>query len=160
MLQKFQAFFREQNFAVDVVERAASLHLSEFSPHSSESVRFLSDIVGMTGKWLNVLRDGLRLDFTQTPGSYSEHNNRSALENLPFVQRKVKEWLDAGYVDQLPQPAWCNSPLSVVQKFDAVQDVVKERLVLDLSRHVNHFLPDKHVKLEDLSVSEHLLDFL
>ena len=159
MLQKFQAFFREQNFAVDVVERAALLHLSEFSPHSSESVRFLSDIVGMTGKWLNVLRDGLRLDFTQTPGSYSEHNNRSALENLPFVQRKVKEWLDAGYVDQLPQPAWCNSPLSVVQKFDAVQDVVKERLVLDLSRHVNHFLPDKHVKLEDLSVSEHLLDF-
>ena len=151
MLQKFQAFFREQNFAVDVVERAASLHLSEFSPHSSEAVRFLRDVVGMTGKWLNVLRDGLRLEFTQIPGSYFEHNNRSALENLPFVQRQVKEWLDAGYVDQLPQPAWCNSPLSVVQKFDAVQDVVKERLVLDLSRHVNHFLPDKHVKLEDLS---------
>ena len=158
MLQKFQAFFREQNFAVNDVERAASEHQSKFSPHSSESVRFLSEIVGMTGKWLNVLRDGLRLEFTQIPGSYFEHNNRSALENLPFVQRQVKEWLDAGFVDKLTQPAWCNSPLSVVQKYDAVQDVLKERLVLDLSRHANTFIPDKHVKLEDLSVSEHLLE--
>ena len=158
MLQKFQAFFREQNFAVDAVERAAVNHQSEFSPHSSEAVRFLSDVVGMTGKWLNVLRDGLRLEFTHIPGSYFEHNNRSALESLPFVQRQVKEWLDAGFIDPLPQPAWCSSPLSVVQKYDAVNDVLKERLVLDLSRHVNVFLPDTHVKLDDLSVSEYLLD--
>ena len=37
-------------------------------------------------------------------------------------------------------------------------NVLKERLVLDLSRHVNTFIPDKHIKLDDLSVSEHLLD--
>ena len=61
---------------MDAVERAAVNHQSEFSPHSSEAVRFLSDVVGMTGKWLNVLRDGLRLEFTHIPGSYFEHNNR------------------------------------------------------------------------------------
>ena len=80
-----------------------------------------------------------RYDIHTHATSYFEHNNRSALESLPFVQWQVKEWLDAGFIDPLPQRAWCSSPLSVVQKYDAVNDVLKERLVLDLSRHVNVF---------------------
>ena len=45
-----------------------------------------------------------------------------------------------------------------LQKFDPVTDKLKERLVLDMSRHVNNFIADKVVKLDDLSASEHLLD--
>ena len=75
-----------------------------------------------------------------------------------FVHDKVSEWATAGHVLELDQPAWCTSPLTVVQKFDPVTEKLEERLVLDMSRHVNNFITDKAVKLDDLSVSEHLLD--
>ena len=128
------------------------------SPHSAEALRFLRDVVHMDGPWYKVLRDGLRLNFTSLPGSYREPNNQSALKNLTFVRAKVSEWAAAGFVLELEQPAWCNSPLTVVQKFDPVTDKLKERLVLDISHHVNNFIADKAVKLDDLTVSEHLLD--
>ena len=98
------------------------------------------------------------MNFTSLPGSYREPNNQSALKNLTFVRAKVSEWAAAGFVLELEQPAWCNSPLTVVQKFDPVTDKLKERLVLDISHHVNNFIADKAVKLDDLTVSEHLLD--
>ena len=140
------------------VERATAEHQSEFSPHSPESLRFVQTVVGMTGHWLDVLRDGLRFEFSQLPGQYFEQNNKSAMHNMDFVRETVSSWLQAGHIEQLDTPAWCTSPLSVAQKYDAVNNVLKERLVLDLSRHVNTFIPDKHIKLDDLSVSEHLLD--
>ena len=112
----------------------------------------------MEGPWYEVLRDGLRLNFKSLPGGYRESNNQSALNNLPFVREKVSEWAAAGHVLELAQPAWCSSPLTVVQKFDPVTDKLKERLVLDMSRHVNNFIADNVVKLDDLSASEHLLD--
>jgi len=77
---------------------------------------------------------------------------------LPAVRDKVAEWIAAGHVQQIEQPAWCTSPLSLVQKYDPVTDTLKERVVLDLSRHVNLFIADKATKLDDLSVSEHSLD--
>ena len=105
--------------------------ISSFSPHSTESLRFLRDVVGMKGKWMTVLSEGLSFDFTTLPGQYTEQNNRSALENLPFVRKTVSEWVAAGHVEILSQPAWCNSPLTVVQKYDAVADKLKERLVME-----------------------------
>ena len=114
--------------------------------------------MNMDGPWYEVLRDGLRLHFTSLPGTYRESNNQSALKNLTFVRAKVSEWAAEGHVLRLDQPAWCNSPLTVVQKFNPVTDKLKERLVLDMSRHVNKFIADKTVKLDDLTASEHLLD--
>lgn len=143
---------------MEAVERAAVENKSQFSPHSADSQRFLRDVVRMEGKWLNTLRDGLRLEFTSLPGHYREPNNKSAITNMNFVREKVSEWLTEGHVIPLSNPAWCTSPLTVVQKYDPVNDVLKERLVLDMSRHVNHFIAKKVTKLDDLSVSEHMLD--
>ena len=101
-------------------------HTSAFSPHSAEVLSFLSDVVKMDSKWLNVLKDCLPFQFTSIPGRYFEANNRSALENLDFVRTCVAGWLVDGHIEQLAQPAWCTNPLIVVQKYDPVKEKLKE----------------------------------
>ena len=157
-LHQFQVFYAAQGYATAAVGEATVNCGATLSPHSAEALRFLPDVVHMDGLWYKVLQDGLRLQFTSLPGTYRESNNQSALKSLTFVRAKVSEWAAEGHVLRLDQPAWCNSPLTVVQKFDPVTDKLKERLVLDMSRHVNKFIADKTVKLDDLTASEHLLD--
>ena len=50
------------------------------------------------------------------------------------------------------------NPLSLVLKHDAYTDKIKKRLCLDLSRNVNKRIPDEPVKLDDLSVSEKIIE--
>ncbi len=42
-------------------------------------------------------------------------------------------------------------------KYNPVKDETKLRPVIDLSRHVNEFVKDSHVKLDDLSLAEELI---
>ena len=156
--RSFRRYFEERGFDVEAAEGAAVSHTSNFSPHSAEALRFMCEIVGLTGHWMAELQEGVKLEFSSQPGPYKEPNNRSANENNVFVQNTVSEWEAAGYIVAVDQPPWCTSPLSVAQKYDPVADVLKDRLVLDLSRHVNKFIVTKSTKLDDLSVSEHLLE--
>ena len=149
----FQAYFSEKHFDVGAVERAIVTKHSEFSPHSTEAVRFTSEIVGMSNHWLEKLKNGVKLDFISQPGRYREPNNKSVYENIAFVRDQVAVWITAGYVQEVAQPPWCTSPLSLVQKYDPVADVLKERLVLDLSCHVNNYIVETTVKLDDLNTS-------
>ena len=115
-------------------------------------MRFASEIVGMSDYWLEMLKHGEKLDFISQPGKYREPNNKSATENIAFVRDQVAVWEAAGYIQEVVQPPWCTSPLSVVHKYDPVADVFKERLVLDLSRHVNNHIAEKTGKLVDQSI--------
>jgi hypothetical protein len=111
------------------------------------------------GDWHeSVLRQGLSLDFKEEPQQYREKNNKSALANAKVLREKVDEWHKEGHVEKLDGPAWCTNPMSVAVKYDPVKDEVKLRPVIDLSRHVNKCSKVSHVKLDDLSLAEELID--
>ncbi len=105
-----------------------------------------------------ILSEGLRFDFHTVPGQYMEDNNRSALNNIDLVRAKLADWLASDFVQELAEPAVCTSPLLVVLKYNLVSDKIKERVVLYLSRHVNKFINCKKIQLDDLAVSEHMLE--
>jgi hypothetical protein len=127
----------------------------ECSIHAAEAIRFAEEVIGMPQNLLTIMRDGYQPEFLADVPPYREQNNRSALDNLDFLRPKVAEWLEAGFVEELSEPAYCTSPLSVALKYDPYADKVKMRPVLDLSRHVNLFVPDLPVQLDDLTHLEH-----
>ena len=66
---------------------------------------------------LDVMKEGLKFQFTSDPGPYYEPNNRSCLENLEVVQDKVAGWLKSGAVKEVKYKPYVCSPLSVSEKF-------------------------------------------
>ena len=60
------------------------------------------------------------------------------------------KWESNGYIRRTATKPKCVSPLSVARKFDLQNNIVKKRLCLDLSRHINYHLADNPVKLSDL----------
>ena len=61
-LNFFRAEFAKMGFDVDAAERAAVTHVSSFSIHSVESVRFMQQVIGASGKILSLLKGGLQPD--------------------------------------------------------------------------------------------------
>ncbi len=53
-------------------------------------------------------------------------------------------------MEQLQAPAHCCNPLGVAVKYDASADKLKYHRVLDLSRHINLFVKDRSIQLDDL----------
>jgi hypothetical protein len=131
---------------------------SKFSIHSAESIRFMETVIGASSDIIKTLKDGLVLDFKRQPGRYIEDNNGSAKRNMTAVREKVDEWVAGGYAEVLTEPAHCCNPLSVVEKYDVMNDKMKLRVVLDMSRHVNNCIEDWPVKLDDLTVAESILE--
>ena len=106
------------------------------------------------GAWhMRLLEHGFTPDFKAIPPAFTEPNNKSAMKNLSFVRKKVASWEADGHVEKLAQKATCNSPLTVADKVDSVSGKVKQRLCLDMSRHVNKFLNKHHTNFEDLSAT-------
>jgi hypothetical protein len=118
---------------------------------------FLGNAVGSVhyrmGFWKNMLEaDSYVLDIVEKgykipvcPGteniSYRERNNGSTRREQDFVQVEVARLLAAGLVvKSASQPLCCNS-LSVAFK-QKVDGTMKQRLVIDLLRHVNCLIPD------------------
>ena len=131
---------------------------SAYSIHSVQAISFMRDVIGADTKVLSILKQGLILQFEHLPGPYNESNNKSAVDNIDFVRKKVTDWEAAGYVSRLTGPAYCCNPLSVAEKYDVLEDKLKLRLVLDMSRHVNLCIKSQHVKIDDLTVAEQLIE--
>ena len=70
-------------------------------------------------KWvLQVLEEGYKLPFLQGEPrqAYKEKNNKSALDNMPFVRQSVLKYIDRGVVQKWSQPPLCISPLTVAAR--------------------------------------------
>jgi hypothetical protein len=136
-------------------EHAAELQLSI---HSEAAVSFMTTEV-QTKSWATeILKNGYMPDFVSLPTPYAEPNNKSACEHIDVVREKLSEWVREGFVEQLSEPAHCSNPLGVAVKYDANTDKLKFRPVLDLSRHVNHFVASRTVQLDDLSQVADLIE--
>ena len=102
--------------------------------------------IGTPNMILSIIRDGLKLWFSQEPPSYFLQNNASALHNHEFVTESILELLASNRIIETGVPPYITSPLSV-----ASQASNKKRLILDLS-HLNEFITKYHFKFEDWKV--------
>ena len=105
---------------------------------------FWRDVVRASGFVLDIIQNGYKILFRESPLPFSIENRSSALHRRSFVQGAISELLTRGCIREAPvYPQFCN-PLHV-----AVQSSGKLRLILDLS-HLNKFIIKKSVKYEDL----------
>lgn len=126
--------------------------------HDSESIRFMREIIG-AGSWvLTLLEEGLSFDWMAgPPTAYMERNNKSATTNMESLRDTVAGWEKGGFVQRLPEPAFCCNPMTVAVQYNAVLDTTKYRPCIDLSRHVNNAIRSSTVKLDDLTVAQELI---
>ena len=84
---------------------------------------------------LGVLQHGYRLPFRDdvTPGFYREPNNRSALDNLPYLREHVKTLVIDTTVEEVFSQPLCCSPLTVASRY--VDGLLRLRMCIDLSRY-------------------------
>jgi hypothetical protein len=88
------------------------------SIHAPNSIRFSHEVL-QAGDWhMRLLTQGYQPAFSRTPQVYREENNRSALTDMEVVRDQVQKWKEKGYITELPAPALCTNPLSVVSKID------------------------------------------
>ena len=87
------------------------------------------------------------------PAHYQEENNRSAMENMAFVQAETMRLWEEGMVVETIKPPTFINPLTVV-----VRDDGKKRLVLDLSRCVNKLVQKTRFKMDDLKIALELTE--
>ena len=134
-----------------------NVKVGKFSIHSQESIEFMKNL-GPDEYVLQIMQEGLKLDFDEIPPPYWEPNNASCLNNLSTAQSKVNKWLEQGIVYRVSSRPYCCSPLTVSAKTDYLTGEVKLRPCLDLSRHVNKYITAPPLRLEDLEIAEKLLE--
>ena len=99
-------------------------------------------------KWIiDVIKEGYVLLLFTEPTVYRKANQKSALNNIEFVDNAVLDLVQGGYVEPVVSTPHVCSPLSVVENSSG-----KKRLVINL-RHENRFLWKQKFKYEDLRVA-------
>ena len=95
---------------------------------------------------LDMIENGYKVPFIETPSSKFFKNNKSALDNSDFVQETVLNLLDTGRIIESFFPCKVINPLTV-----SINSTGKKRLILDL-RFINQFVWKEKFKLEDWRV--------
>ena len=101
---------------------------------------------------LKVLKEGYILPLGASPASIILKNNKSARENMSFVQEEVEGLIRKGVVSQVIHVPKVVNPLTV-----AYNRKGKPRLVLDC-RHINKYLHTFKYKYEDIKVAEDMFE--
>ena len=106
---------------------------------------------------LSIIRNGYRIPFRDNVvlRPYRERNNKSALDNMPYLQEHVESLLvDTTISEVFSQPFCCN-PLTVASRY--VEGLLKLRMCIDLSRYINLLLKKESVTLPSLEKALKLL---
>ena len=110
--------------------------------HKVEYRDFWQNVLKPTDFVMNTIVDGYSLPFKELPPECHEGNNKSARNDWEFVCAEVKRLEALGCIYQVSKKPHCVLPLSSIYS-------KKKRLVIDASRHLNPYLLDKAVKLQD-----------
>ena len=124
----------------------------EFYPGSihSEDVRAFWQNDLQAGEWvMDVLTQGYVIPFVESPPAYEEANNKSAMQDMPFVIQAVAELQKRGVIEFRDEKPLCVSPLTVSKKFGR-DGITKNRLCWDGSRCVNLYVKEQKVVLSHL----------
>ena len=112
----------------------------------AENIEFWRNI-GANPEIVNILQEGYKIPFFESPPELFSKNNVSALQNMNFVEEAVLELEKSNRVVQTPFKPWVVSPLSVsINKSD------KKRLILDL-RLINKLIWKQKIRFEDYTVA-------
>ena len=105
---------------------------------------FWRDTIQASDFVLDIIQNGYKILFMESPLPFSIENGSSALRRDSFVREAISELMARGCVREVQEyPQFCNR-LHV-----AVQSSGKLSLILDLS-HLNKFVVKKSVKYENL----------
>lgn len=138
-LQEQNLDFLEQSEFEQGVEGSS---FSQGKLHANFS--FWRDSVKASDFVLDIIQNGYKILFKESPLPYSIENRSSALRRDTFVREAISDLMERGCLREVRcYPQFCN-PLHV-----AVQSSGKLRLILDLS-HLNKFIVKKSIKYEDL----------
>lgn len=108
------------------------------------NLTFWRETVKASSFILDVLENGYKLIFLESPAPFFFENRSSAIRHKKFVEEAIFDLIQRGCIREVDvYPEFCN-PLHVAE-----QSSGKLRLILDLS-HLNTFLVKKRVKYEDL----------
>ena len=124
----------------------------EFYPGSihSEDVRAFWQNDLQAGEWvMDVLTQGYVIPFVESPPAYEEANNKSAMQDMPFVIQAVAELQKRGVIEFRDEKPLCVSPLTVSKKFGR-DGITKNRLCWDGSRCANLYVKEQKVVLSHL----------
>lgn len=133
----------EQYF--DFIQSSSISHTS-VKGRLKQHIQFWYDI-GASSYITGVLRHGYLIPFIHTcctPSSVFLHNNRSALDNMPFVTEAVADLVNTGRVIEMPFRPLVVNPLTV-----SINRSGKKRLILDL-RYVNKFIWKEKITFQDI----------
>jgi hypothetical protein len=95
---------------------------------------------------MNTLATGYVIPFEQTPPTYEEPNNASAVNERSFTYETVLGLQKSGVVQFVDEKPHCVSPLTVSYKTGR-DGTIKKRLCLDGSRCINKCLKEQKVTL-------------
>ena len=98
---------------------------------------------------LATISEGYKLPLSDIPPSSFCDNNKSMLKQKDFAYEELLRLEKLGCISRVSEQPYIVLPLSVVFS-------KKLRLVVDASRHLNPYLMDRKVKLEDLNVREQI----
>ena len=99
---------------------------------------------------LSVLQEGYKFPFDAIPPESYCRNNKSFLQNRDFGYAELLRLEALGCITRVSSKPYLVLPLSVVFS-------KKLRLVVDASRHLNPYIKDLKIKLEDLDVGEQMI---
>ena len=105
-----------------------------------QNQRFWKNTIKTNETVLNIIQEGYRLPFLETPDTARFSNNKSAINNSKFAEISIKEMLATGKTLEQDQPPRVVNPLSVCIDYSG-----KKRLIFDL-RYVNMNLYKDKIK--------------
>ena len=122
---------------------AGNIHKKEYDDFWVEELK--------TDLWTARVRaEGYKMTFKNNawPEPYEEPNNKSCLDNMDFTWQQLLDWEEKGVVKRPRKKPRCVSQPTVSAR--QLEQEIKRRLCLDLSRHINKLLKQETVKLASL----------
>ena len=99
---------------------------------------------------LDTIKNGYKIPFKSIPPTNFCENNKSFLRQRDFGYQELLRLESLGCIRRVKEQPYLCLPLSVVFSN-------KWRLVVDASRHLNPYIVDRKIKLEDLDVGEKMM---
>lgn len=158
--------FREHSFGLGPEEEGVAKVLVNNAVYAGRKLSTDSRVPGRIGRpefydfWKNdlqasdfilgTIKHGYQFPFSSIPPSSYCKNNKSFLEHRDFAYNELLRLESLGCIRRVSEQPYLTLPLSVVYS-------KKYRLVVDASRHLNPYLQDRKIKLEDLNVNDQLM---
>ena len=141
----FDAYYSHKQY-FELQEQIFTISSKNVKGRLAENISFWKEI-GANSEILNVLKEGYKIPFLESPSESFSKNNASALKNIEFVVEAVSKLVQNKCVVETDFKPFVVSPLSV-----SVNKLGKKRLILDL-RNLNKLLWKQKNWFEDWKVA-------